>query len=103
MMDNAISTGKYFMDKLAEVGKDHPEWVTNVRGRGLCLAYDVDFGAGTDTSMTKLMGELKKRGINVPSCGLNTIRARPCLYFKPEHVDIYVKNLRDAIAHLRTQ
>ena len=54
------------------------------------MAFDVDFDAGTDTSRTKLMGEMKKRGINVPSCGLNTIRARPCLYFKPEHVDIYI-------------
>ena len=102
-MDNAIETGAYFQEKLNEVAQESPEWVTNVRGRGLCLAYDVDFSAGTDTSRSKLVGALKSRGVNVPYCGLNTIRARPCLYFKPEHVDIYVKTLRDSIAHLKTQ
>lgn len=77
--------------------------MTNVRGRGLCLAFDVDFDAGTDASREKLVGEFKRRGVNVPYCGLNTIRARPCLYFTKEHVDIYCQVLRDAIAHLNHQ
>ena len=77
--------------------------MTNVRGRGLCLAFDVDFSAGTDTQRTRLVAAMKKRGVNVPYCGLNTIRARPCLYFEPRHVDIYCEVLRDSIAHLNSE
>lgn len=100
LMENAIEVGAYFQDELTKVAQESPEWVTNVRGRGLCLAFDVDFHAGTDTQRAKLVKELKHRGVNVPYCGLNTIRARPCLYFTRKHTDIYVKVLRESIAHL---
>ena len=102
-MMSAVEVGAYFQEQLTEIEKESPDWVRNVRGRGLCLAYDVDFDAGTDDSRTKLVGELKRRGVNVPYCGLNTIRARPCLYFKEKHVDIYCQTLRDSIAHLNSQ
>lgn len=55
-MDNAIEVGAYFQEQLTAVSSESPEWVTNVRGRGLCLAYDVDFDAGTDTNREKLVG-----------------------------------------------
>ena len=102
-MDNANSTGQYFKEELFKVAGESPDWVTNVRGRGLCLAFDVDFDAGNDVARARLVAEMKQRGVNVPYCGLNTIRARPCLYFTPQHVDIYCKVLRDSIASLRTQ
>jgi len=94
--------GAYFKDELTKVSQESPDWITNVRGRGLCLAYDVDFDAGNDTTRARLVAELKKRGINVPYCGLNTIRARPCLYFERKHVDIYCRVLRESIAHLKS-
>lgn len=103
LMENAVTTGAYFMEGLTKISQESPDWIRNVRGRGLCLAYDVDFDAGTDASRTLLVGELKKRGVNVPYCGLNTIRARPCLYFTEKHVDIYCQVLRDSIAHLSKQ
>lgn len=99
-MENAVKTGAYFQEKLTEVSQESPNWITNVRGRGLCLAYDVDFNAGTDTGRAALVAEMKRRGVNVPYCGLNTIRARPCLYFTEKHADIYCQVLRDSIAHL---
>ena len=101
LMANAVETGAYFVEQLTEVSRESPDWVTNVRGRGLCLAFDVDHGSGTDTQRARLVAELKRRGVNVPYCGLNTIRARPCLYFQPKHVDIYCQTLRDSIAELR--
>ena len=103
LMQSAVDVGNYFQGQLTEIEAESPKWVRNVRGRGLCLAYDVDFDAGTDVSRTKLVRELKQRGVNVPYCGLNTIRARPCLYFQEKHVDIYCQVLRDSIAHLNSQ
>ena len=95
-----MEVGAYFRDRLSEVGAAYPHWVTNVRGRGLCLAFDVAFDDGTDTKRQMLVKELKRRGVNVPYCGVNTIRARPCLYFQEKHVDIYIRVLNEAIEHL---
>ena len=103
LIEAAVEVGDYFKAELNKVAAESPDWVTNVRGRGLCLAYDVDFEAGTDEGRAKLVKELKRRGVNVPYCGLNTIRSRPCLYFEPKHADIYCRILRESIAHLRTQ
>ena len=89
-MENANRTGDYFRSQLLEVNQESPDWVTNVRGRGLCLAFDVDFEAGTDTNRTRLVKEMKSRGVNVPTCGLQTVRARPCLYFTEKHTDVYI-------------
>jgi len=49
LMDNAVEVGAYWKGELTKVAGESPEWVTNVRGRGLCLAFDVDAEAGTDT------------------------------------------------------
>jgi len=102
-MENAVETGDYFQQGLTKISEESPDWVRNVRGRGLCLAFDVDFDAGTDVSRTRLVKEMKNRGVNVPYCGLHTIRARPCLYFQPKHADIYCQVLRDSIAHLNSE
>lgn len=55
LIESAVEVGAYFKDELNKVAEDNPDWVTNVRGRGLCLAYDVDFDAGTDTQRAKLV------------------------------------------------
>ena len=94
LIANAVEVGDYFRSELNKVAQESPSWVTNVRGRGLCLAFDVDFDAGTDTRRNKLVKEMKQRGVNVPYCGLNTVRARPCLYFQRKHVDLYCRILR---------
>ena len=54
LMQNAVETGAYFTEQLTEVGEESPEWVANVRGRGLCLAFDVDEGSGTDVNRGRL-------------------------------------------------
>ena len=97
LMANANIVGKYFIDNLSKVSKDFPEWVTNVRGRGLCLAFDLPNDDIYGTKRNVLVSQLKTRGVNVPVCGTSTVRARPCLYFKEKHVDIYIDILREAI------
>ena len=94
LMANAVSVGGYFQNKLAEVSKDFPHWVTNVRGRGLCLAFDVPNDDVYGTNRNIFVGELKKRGINAPVCGAWTVRSRPCLYFNEKHVDVYIDIMR---------
>ena len=82
---------------MAEVSKDYPHWVSNVRGRGLCLAFDVPNDDCYGTNRNILVAELKKRGINVPVCGAYTVRARPCLYFNEKHTNVYIDIMRETI------
>jgi 4-aminobutyrate aminotransferase-like enzyme len=70
--------------------------MSNVRGRGLCLAFDTKDLA----YRTKLIRQLKLNGINSPVCGVATIRARPCLYWTPKHTDVYIERLEKSIKEL---
>ena len=68
-----------------------------MRGRGLCLAFDVPNDDIYGTNPNIFVAELKKRGINVPVCGAYTVRSRPCLYFNEKHVDVYADIMRKTI------
>lgn len=41
LIDNANESGAYFKSQLEELALSYPEMIANVRGRGLCLAFDV--------------------------------------------------------------
>ena len=97
LMANAVSVGKYFQNALTEVSRDFPHWIGNVRGRGLCLAFDVPNDDIYGTNRNIFVAELKKRGINVPVCGAYTVRSRPCLYFSEKHVDVFADIMRETL------
>lgn len=93
LIEGANTSGAYFKSQLEELAKVYPEMMANVRGRGLCLAYDI---RDLETR-TKMIAQLKLNGINSPVCGVSTIRARPCLYFTPAHTDVYIDRLEKTI------
>ena len=97
LMANAVSVGHYFQNALTEVSRDFPHWIVNVRGRGLCLAFDVPNDDIYGTNRNIFVAELKKRGINTPVCGAYTVRSRPCLYFSERHVDVYIDIMRKTL------
>ena len=97
LIDCAVTVGDYFKSQMASVEAEYPAWVSNVRGLGLCLAFDVPNDDAMGTRRNLLVGQLKKRGVNVPVCGAYTVRARPCLYFEEKHVDVYIEVLRQTI------
>ena len=80
LIEGANTSGAYFKSQLEELAKVYPEMMANVRGRGLCLAYDI---RDLETR-TKMIAQLKLNGVNSPVCGVSTIRASPSykLYFE---------------------
>jgi 4-aminobutyrate aminotransferase/(S)-3-amino-2-methylpropionate transaminase len=93
LIENANTSGAYFKSQLEEIACQYPEMMANVRGRGLCLAYDI---RDLETR-TKMIHQLKLNGVNSPVCGVSTIRARPCLYWTPAHTDVYISILEKTI------
>ena len=76
----------------------HPEFISNVRGKGTYLAFDCD----TVEIRNDLVSRLKALGVNQGGCGVSAIRLRPTLYFEKKHADIYLERLEQAIV-LATQ
>ena len=75
------------------MAKKHPQFVSNVRGKGTYLAFDVE----TTDLRNSLISHLKAQGVNQGGCGVRTMRLRPTLYFEKKHADIYIDALDKAI------
>jgi 4-aminobutyrate aminotransferase-like enzyme len=90
LVDNARTTGSYFIDKLRDLAAKY-DLVRDVRGCGLMIGVEV-----TDRALTKhLVNSLRDRGVLIGSEGAmgNVLKLRPPMPFRPEHVDFVVDAL----------
>lgn len=79
LVENAASVGAYLLEGLQSLGKQH-EKISNVRGRGLLLAFDcpdADF-------RNKLRHELYEHQMMALVCGDRSMRFRPSLNMSRE-------------------
>ncbi len=82
LVQNAATVGVAFKSALDGVAARHGE-ITNVRGRGLMLAFDMPDGSSRDALRTALWDA----GLATLACGDRSIRFRPCLTFTTADVD----------------
>jgi 4-aminobutyrate aminotransferase-like enzyme len=95
LMENARTTGDYFIAKLRELAPKHAA-IKDVRGRGLMIGVEV-----TDRVLTKqLVNDLRDRGVLIGSEGPrgNVLKLRPPMPFRPEHADAVVDALAKALS-----
>ena len=79
LCQNAADVGAYLLELLENIGEKH-EAVTNVRGRGLMLAFDcpdADY-------RSKLLDGLLEQNMLGLSCGTRSVRFRPGLIMTRE-------------------
>ena len=98
LVENARTTGAYFIDKLRALAPKH-ECIKEVRGQGLMVGVEV-----TDRVLTKLLvNALRERGVLIGSEGPkgNVLKLRPPMPFRREHVDIVVNALTDSLSAVR--
>lgn len=89
LVENAAHVGSYFLDRLKELhGK-----ATNIRGRGLMLAFDLESKERRD----KFVTDLEKEGMLALACGAKSVRLRPHLTFSKSDVDEAMKFLEKVI------
>ncbi len=82
LVENAASVGAYFLSRLEELAQRRPK-ITNARGRGLMLAFDLP-----DTqTRNRLRQAIHKNGAIILGCGSRSLRLRPHLSFTRENVD----------------
>jgi 4-aminobutyrate aminotransferase-like enzyme len=90
LVDNARTTGSYFINKLCDLATKC-DVVRDVRGCGLMIGVEV-----TDRALTKrLVNSLRDRGVLIGSEGPmgNVLKLRPPMPFRPEHVDFVIDAL----------
>ena len=76
LVENAERVGALFLSGLQDLAERVPE-VTNARGRGFMLAFDLPDRATRDA----VRGDLWQEGLAVLACGDRSIRFRPPLIF----------------------
>lgn len=94
---NAAETGEYFLKTLNNLAANYQDFISNVRGRGLFIAFDLPNKDLRD--MLKLA--LWEEGLAQLSCGEKSIRFRPALIFTKENVDEAILKIDKAVRVLR--
>ncbi len=92
LVENAARVGAVFKKGLEALERDIPA-VTNARGRGFMLAFDLPDGAARD----KVRSDCWDAGLATLTCGPRTIRFRPPLIFTEDDTAAALKILRDVL------
>jgi L-lysine 6-transaminase len=97
LVENARVTGAHLLAKLAELAGEYPGRMTNVRGRGLFIAFDLPDGR---TRGEVLSTWLQKHNVMALASGERAIRLRPPLTLTRDEADLGVKRLRAALTEV---
>lgn len=99
LIEQAGPKGAYFVGRLSEVAAAN-EMISNVRGRGLFLAFDLPT---TDLRNAVLNALRESEGVLALSCGPRSVRFRPALTVREDEIDEAVAALGRVVARLDTE
>src|SRR5664279_679599 len=97
LVENAKTTGEFLLGKLNELASEFPGKVTNVRGRGLFIAFDLPDTAKRGEVMSSW---LKKHNVMSLASGERAIRLRPPLTLTKDEAALGVQRLRAALTEV---
>jgi L-lysine 6-transaminase len=93
LVEAAATKGVVFKQRLEELQAEFPA-VTNVRGRGFLLAFDLPDTGARDRIRRRCWDE----GFATLTCGTRSIRFRPALVFGEEEIEKGLAILRKVLA-----
>lgn len=93
LVENAAIQGEYFLSKLKNLVGNFPELVSNVRGRGLFLAFELSSREIRD----KIINETFSRKMVILKSGIKSIRFRPSLIISESEIDEGIEVLSKSI------
>jgi len=96
LVENAAKMGIYFQDQLLNLQEKYPGLLSNVRGRGLFIAFDLP----ADYIRDQFMREARKNGMLVLKCGKLSIRFRPSLNVTTQIVDQAIEIINLTLASI---
>jgi L-lysine 6-transaminase len=95
LIQNAARVGEYLMNALESLCEEFPA-VTNVRGRGLMIAFDLPDGE----TRKAVRAHCWENGLATLVCGPRSIRFRPPLTFSQEDADQAMERLRESLSEV---
>jgi len=97
LVENARVVGEHLQGKLRELATEFPGVMSNVRGRGLFIAFDLPDKAMRDKTLAACL----ENGMMGLASGANAIRFRPHLVLTRDEADEGVRKLRRAITAVK--
>src|ERR1019366_7855593 len=94
LVENARTTGEFLLGKLNELAAEFPGKMTNVRGRGLFIAFDLPDGKTRGSVMACW---LQKHHVMSLASGERAVRLRPPLTLTRDEAALGVPRLRAAL------
>ena len=96
LLKNSYENGKYLISSLEKLEEEHPDYISNARGKGLWCAFDLPNGELRD----KLVNLIQDEGAIILGSGHRSIRFRPHLNIKKEEIDLALKMIRSALSKI---
>lgn len=93
LLENAKNTGKWILEKLIEIEKKSNGKITNARGRGMFIAFDME----TSEIRNTMINNLRRQHVLVLASGQKSIRLRPALTMTIAEAEIGIQALQKLI------
>jgi L-lysine 6-transaminase len=97
LVENARTTGEFLLGKLLELSEEFAGKMTNLRGRGLFIAFDLP---DKKTRGEVLACWLRKHNVMALASGERAIRLRPPLTLTRDEAAMGVQRLRAALTEI---
>ncbi len=97
LVENARVVGEYLQGRLAELAREFPGTMSNVRGRGLFIAFDLPDKETRDKTLAACL----ENGMMGLASGANAVRFRPHLVLSRDEADEGVRKLRRALTAVK--
>jgi L-lysine 6-transaminase len=89
LVENAAEVGDYFLEKIKELESNK---ISNVRGKGLMIAFDFE----TSEERDGFLGKINENVLLLP-CGKKSVRFRPHLTFSKLNVDEAIGFIKNSL------
>ena len=96
LVENAATVGAYFVGELERFARDFPNLVSNVRGRGLMVAFDLPSGEVRDAALNGFM----EHDVMVLASGHQSARFRPPLNLSMDEASEGIRRMEKALRAL---
>ncbi|MCX6150188.1 MAG: acetylornithine/succinylornithine family transaminase [Ignavibacteriales bacterium] len=91
LMESVFDLGGYFKNKLLDLKKEFPDKIKDVRGKGFILGVEIF------NDCAEVVKKMRSKNVLANCTNQNVIRILPPLISTQEHIDIYLKALKDTL------
>lgn len=93
LVDNAAQTGAYLLEQIQKLAGEF-DFITNARGLGLMCAFDFPNAEMRSGFLEKTF----EKGLIILPCGTHSVRFRPPLTIRKEHIDEGMGIIRETLS-----